>query len=131
MFDNVRYELDYFGILALMAILTLAGIFFVRLAVKFISPLLVSVMRTMEIVMALLLEIIVSTSLFNFASAEFGYKVAGSLIVTLSAVLLALVSKIEPVLPKMCRSPESSEELEKKIGECDSRDKTDALDAKA
>ena len=62
---------------------------------------------------------------------EFGYKVAGSLIVTLSAVLLALVSKIEPVLPKMCRSPESSEELEKEIGEFDSRDKTDALDAKA
>ena len=123
--------MDYFGVLALMALLTLAGIFFVRLAVKFISPLLVSVMRTMEIVMALILEIIVSTSLFNFASAEFGYKVTGSLIVTLSAVMLALVSKIEPVLPKICRSPESSDTLEKEVGESDSREKTDNQDATA
>ena len=91
--DN-RLELGYFGLLGLMALLSLGGILFVRLAVRFISPVVVSVLRTFEIVMALVLELIVSSYLFDFEDASFYYKVSGSVVVTLSAVLMSLTDQI-------------------------------------
>ena len=95
---NDRLELGYFGILGMMALLSLGGVLFVRMAVRFINPVLVSVLRTFEIVMALVLELAISSYLFDFENVSFYFKVSGSIIVTLSAVLMALTDKISKFL---------------------------------
>ena len=78
----------------MMALLSLGGVLFVRLAVRFISPVMVSVLRTFEIVMALILELAISSYLFDFENVSFYYKVGGSVLVTLSAVLMSLTEQI-------------------------------------
>ena len=70
-----------------------------QVAVIFINPVLVSVLRTFEIVMALVLEICVSPYMFDFGKVSFAYKVAGSGVVTLSAIIMAVSDKIAELLP--------------------------------
>ena len=70
-----------------------------QVAVIFINPVLVSVLRTFEIVMALILEICVSSYMFDFGNVSFAYKVAGSAAVTLSAIIMAVSDKIGELLP--------------------------------
>ena len=66
------------------------------------SPVLVSMVRTFEIVMALMLEICVAPYMFDFGNVSFWYKVSGCVTVTLSAVLMAVSDKITTYLPKTC-----------------------------
>ena len=94
--------MEYFGILGGMSLLSLGGVLFVRLAVMFISPILISVLRTFEIVMALALELCIASYMFDFSQVSFWYKISGSAVVTLSAVLMALSDKIGGILPKSC-----------------------------
>ena len=79
-----------------MAFLSMCGILHLRLAALFISPVLVTMIRTFEIVMGLILEICLPSSdkQVDFASQSFMFKVAGCALVTLSAVLMAASNKI-------------------------------------
>ena len=83
-------------ILCLMAFLSMCGILHLRLAALFISPVLVTMIRTFEIVMGLILDICLPSSdkQVDFASQSFIFKVAGCALVTLSAVLMAASNKI-------------------------------------
>ena len=99
---GAKLQMEYFGILGGMSLLSLGGVLFVRLAVMFISPILISVLRTFEIVMALVLELCIATYMFDFGQVSFWYKVSGSAVVTLSAVLMVLSDKIGGILPKSC-----------------------------
>ena len=85
-----------------MSLLSLGGVLFVRLAIMFISPVLIEILRTFEIVMALVLELCISAYLFDFGQVSFWYKVSGSAVVTLSAVLMAVSDKIGRIIPKSC-----------------------------
>jgi len=129
-YPNPKASLDfaYLGILVLSSASSLGGILFMQVAVIFINPVLVSVLRTFEIVMALVLEICVSSYMFDFGNVSFAYKVAGSAAVTLSAIIMAvsdkigelLPEKVAQFLPKMCceqgggEEKDDSKEIDKK-----------------
>ena len=59
-------SLEDLRLLCLMAFLSMCGILHLRLAALFISPVLVSMVRTFEIVMGLVLEICVSLHTMDF-----------------------------------------------------------------
>jgi len=87
-------SLEELKLLCLMAFLSMCGILHLRLAALFISPVLVSMVRTFEIVMGLVLEICVSLHTMDFGSLSFAYKVTGCAVVTMSAVLMATSEKV-------------------------------------
>ena len=86
--------------LALTGLLQMMGILFIRLAATYISPALLSMIRTFEIVMALVLEICIVKHEFDFSLATFHYKLIGSLVVTLSAIAMAMSDKINALISK-------------------------------
>ena len=94
---------EYLGTLLLMGSLSLGGIFCIRLAALFILPVLVSMMRTFEIVMALVLEICIASHMFDFGNVSFWYKVVGALVVTVSAITMAYSDKITSWFTDACR----------------------------
>jgi len=91
-------DAKHIALLCLMASLSLIAVVGLRVAALFISPVMVSMIRTFEIVMSLALEIITQSmgvklpnqEFLNFTSETFMFKVAGCAIVTLSAVLMAI-----------------------------------------
>jgi len=87
-------SLEEVKFLCLMAFLSMCGILHLRLAALFISPVLVSMVRTFEIVMGLVLEICVSLHSTDFGSLSFAYKVTGCAVVTASAILMAMSEKM-------------------------------------
>ena len=99
--SNFRADVEYIAILVLMGVLSMSGIVCMRIAALFISPVLVSMMRTFEIVMALVLEICIASHMFDFGHVSFWYKVIGCVVVTLSAVGMAVSDKIASCLPKL------------------------------
>ena len=99
--SNFRADAEYIAILVLMSVLSMSGIVFMRVAALFISPVLVSMIRTFEIVMALVLEICIASHMFDFGHVSFWYKVIGCVVVTLSAVGMAVSDKITSCLPKL------------------------------
>ena len=98
--EDFKAEVGYIATLVLMGLLSMSGILCMRIAALFISPVLVSMMRTFEIVMALFLEICISSHMFDFGQVSFWYKVIGCVVVTLSAVTMAVSDKINSYLPK-------------------------------
>ena len=99
-FPNANFVVNcgYIGTLALTGMLQMLGILFIRLAATYISPALLSMIRTFEIVMALVLEICIARHEFDFSVATFHYKVIGSLVVTLSAIAMAMSDKINALI---------------------------------
>ena len=82
-----------------MAFLSMCGILHLRLAALFISPVLVTMIRTFEIVMGLVLEVVClppndASQPHDYASTTFVFKVGGCALVTLSAVLMAASDRI-------------------------------------
>ena len=83
-------DTNHLGLLCLMAALSLVGYTAIRVAALFISPVMVSMIRTFEIVMGLVLEVTTQSmgmkgpnqELIDFASQTFAFKVAGCAIVT-------------------------------------------------
>ena len=79
------------ALLCLTAALTLVGNTAIRLAALFISPVMVSMIRTLEIVMGLALEVTIQSigmsepgqELLDFTSKAFAFKVAGCAVVLL------------------------------------------------
>ena len=84
-------DAKHIALLCLMASLSLIAVVGLRVAALFISPVMVSMIRTFEIVMSLALEIITQSmgvklpnqEFLNFTSETFMFKVAGCAIVTL------------------------------------------------
>ena len=76
----------------------MCGILHLRLAALFISPVLVTMIRTFEIVMGLVLEVVClppgDGQPHDYASTAFAFKVGGCALVTLSAVLMAASDRI-------------------------------------
>ena len=91
-------------VLCIMSILSLGGILHQRLAVLFINPVLISMLRTTEIVMSLLLEVCLLHGKMDFASKKFIYNVIGSILVIISAVLMSMSDYINGYLGKICKS---------------------------
>ena len=81
----------------------MSGIVFMRVAALFISPVLVSMIRTFEIVMALVLEICIASHMFDFGNVSFWYKVVGALVDTVSAITMAYSDKITSWFTDACR----------------------------
>ena len=83
-------DTNHLGLLCLMAALSLVGYTAIQVATLFISPVMVSMIRTFEIVMNLVLEVTTQSmgmkepnqELIDFASKSFAFKVAGCAIVT-------------------------------------------------
>ena len=82
---------NHLALLCLTAALTLIGNTAIRLAALFISPVMVSMIRTLEIVMGLALEVTIQSigmsepgqELLDFTSKTFAFKVAGCGVVLL------------------------------------------------
>ena len=76
-------------------------------------------LRTIEIVMSLILEVCLSHGAVDFAGRAFIFKVAGSGLVILSAALMALSDYVNGCLAKKTCNVESLEEEEEEalIGE--------------
>ena len=82
---------NHLALLCLTAALTLLGNTAIRLAALFISPVMVSMIRTLEIVMGLALEVTIQSigmsepgqELLDFTSKTFAFKVAGCAVVLL------------------------------------------------
>ena len=94
--ENVIFEKEtpnsnHLALLCLTAALTLVGNTAIRLAALFISPVMVSMIRTLEIVMGLALEVTIQSigmnepgqELLDFTSKTFAFKVAGCAVVLL------------------------------------------------
>ena len=84
-------DAKHIALLCLMASLSLIAVVGLRVAALFISPVMVSMIRTFEIVMSLALEIITQSmgvklpnqEFLDFKSETFMFKVAGCAVVTL------------------------------------------------
>ena len=84
----------HFVVLTTMAACSIAGFLLLFVAIKMANPVLVDVVRSTEIVMALILDIIVPSYPINFFSLSFLFKVMGSLLVMASVVGIALSDQI-------------------------------------
>ena len=67
------------------------------------EPVLVSITRSMEIVMALCVDIIVPNEPINYNDSSIWLKITGSLLVTLCVVGISLSDKIQAKVETLCR----------------------------
>ena len=89
--------------LSAVSLLSLAGALFVFVALQLAQPVLVGSVRSLEIVIALGVELIVETVVMESEQLSGGgihlvYKVTGSLIVTSAVILLGFADKIHQKL---------------------------------
>lgn len=90
------------GVLSLVALCSMLGLVFMQAAVKLSSnPLLVSITRSMEIVMALFVDMMTISE--NYHDMHIWYKIMGALIVMGCVVGISLSDMIEEKMSGLCR----------------------------
>ena len=74
-----------------------------QMAATTISPVLVSILRSMEVVMALIVDIITRDNVVHLDDMRFWYKVIGSCTVTMSVISMSVADKIHQGLAACTR----------------------------
>ena len=101
--DLAKFTQD-FPVLTMVASFSMLGMVFTQISHKVSgNPLLVSVTRSMEIVMALVLDIITAQEQVDFTSSQIWFKIMGALLVTMSVVGIASSDILEQNMPSLCR----------------------------
>ena len=98
--DLHRFEQD-FGVLAMTASASMLGLVFTQIGYALSGiPLLISVTRSMEIVMALIVDMV--TEPVDFADSHIWYKITGGLLVMLCVVGIAASDRLEEKVSLLC-----------------------------
>ena len=80
------------------------GAMFMQIAIIVSNePVLVSITRSMEIVMALCVDMIVPKEPINYSDSSIWLKITGSLLVTMCVVGISLSEKIQAKVETLCR----------------------------
>ena len=101
-----------FPILLVLSAMSVSGNLFIFLALQLVQPVLVGALRSLEIVLALAIDLTVAAVSHEFEQGFGGihtvYKIAGSLIVTLAVILLGFADNIHKKLFDRGSSPSKS-----------------------
>ena len=101
--DLHRFEQD-FWVLALVASASMLGLLFMQIGVNVSNaPLLVAVTRSMEIVMALIVDMITMSDTIDYTNSYIWYKITGALLVMMCVVGIALSDLLEDRMPSFCK----------------------------
>ena len=88
----------------MVASASMLGLLFMQTAVTVSgAPLLVAVTRSMEIVMALVVDMITTSDAIDYTDSYIWYKITGALIVMLCVVGIALSDVLEERMPSFCK----------------------------
>ena len=110
--DLPKFTQD-FPVLTMVASFSMLGMVFTQISHKVSgNPLLVSVTRSMEIVMALVLDIITAQEKVDFTNSHIWFKIIGALLVTMSVVGIASSDILEQYIPSLCRRRQTRDGFE-------------------
>ena len=103
--DLHRFEQD-FGVLTMTASASMLGLVFTQIGYALSgAPLLISVTRSMEIVMALVVDMV--TEPVDFADSHIWYKITGGLLVMVCVVGIAASDRLEEKVSVLCNRRQS------------------------
>ena len=92
-----------FWLLTMLAATSMFGLLFMQMGfVVSGEPLLVSVTRSMEIVMALIVDMIASPVPIDYTNSHIWFKISGALLVMMCVVGIALSDLLEERMPSFC-----------------------------
>ena len=92
-----------FWLLTMLASTSMFGLLFMQMGfVVSGEPLLVSVTRSMEIVMALIVDMIASPVPIDYTNSHIWFKISGALLVMMCVVGIALSDLLEERMPSFC-----------------------------
>lgn len=101
--DPHKFEQDFWT-LSMVAAASMLGLLFMQMAVTVSgAPLLVAVTRSMEIVMALVVDMITTADTIDFTDSYIWYKVTGAVLVMMCVVGIALSDLLEERMPSFCK----------------------------
>jgi len=89
-----HYNSHLIGLLILVATMSMVGVLMKQMAVAATCPVLVTMVRSMEIVMALVVDICLSQDDIHLDDMQFWYKVIGACTVTICVITMSIADRI-------------------------------------